>query len=428
MTSTSGQDRTQEPAPRDVDAAITSEDIERARRQIGIPQVAHSAPFHPVAYPDGMSAFAFGRVGDDNPLWHDPAYASQTRWRDLIAHPLFLATMGINETPPYDPEHKSLFRGLFRGVGKYHAGQKIEFYRPIYSGTRLYKEYTTETVEVKEISRFSGGRSVIESFRSLYVDASGAPYAVTRDTYVNAERSGSKRTGQYANLQRQSYTKADLERIEEQYAAEERRGPSPRYWEDVSTGDVLIPVVKGPLTMVDIIGNHVATGIALMFHHGPLRYAHKTRRKMPAYYTIDEYGIPQVQQRVHWDSDRAKDLGLPASYDYGAMRTAWLAHLITNWMGDDAWLWKLETQVRRFNFMNDTHVCTGEVASLSREGDHCVANLDLRGANQRGEVTITGKATVLLPSRDNGPVVLPSPPPGLARRGAEMMTRAWRRS
>src|SRR6185369_12385622 len=139
------------------------------------------------------------------------------------------------------------------------------------------------------------------------------------------------------------------------------------------------PVVKGPLTMVDIIGNHVATGIALMFHHGPLRYAHKTRRKMPAYYTTDEYGIPQVQQRVHWDSERAKDLGLPGSYDYGAMRTAWLAHLVTNWMGDDAWLWKLDTQVRRFNFMNDTHLCTGEVASISKEGDHCVAELDLRG-------------------------------------------------
>ena len=36
------------------------------------------------------------------------------------------------------------------------------------------------------------------------------------------------------------------------------------------------------------------------------------------------------------------------NYDYGAMRETWLTHLITDWMGDDAWLWKLSCQHRKF--------------------------------------------------------------------------------
>jgi hypothetical protein len=141
---------------------------------------------------------------------------------------------------------------------------------------------------------------------------------------------------------------------------------------------------------------------------------------MPAFYVLDEYGVPDVVQRLHWDQQRAQELGLPAPYDYGQMRTCWLSHLVTNWMGDDAWLWRLSSEVRRFNFMGDTHWCTGEVTAKRIEGEHCVVDLEIRATNQRGEVTTPGLATVILPSRVNGPVTLPKPPAELAQRGGEM--------
>jgi hypothetical protein len=39
-------------------------------------------------------------------------------------------------------------------------------------------------------------------------------------------------------------------------------------------------------------------------------------------------------------------------------------------------------------------------------------DVELRGENQRGEVTTPGHATIVLPSHEHGPVRLPVPPGG----------------
>ena len=46
------------------------------------------------------------------------------------------------------------------------------------------------------------------------------------------------------------------------------------------------------------------------------------------------------------------------------------------------------------------------------EGDRPAVDLDVWAENQRGENTTPGTATILLPSRDHGPVRLPDPPGG----------------
>jgi acyl dehydratase len=127
---------------------------------------------------------------------------------------------------------------------------------------------------------------------------------------------------------------------------------------------------------------------------------------------------------VHWDHQRATDLGLPTSYDYGQMRTSWLIHLITNWMGDDAWLWQLSCQSRAFNFMGDTTICSGRVIGKREIDAHHVVDLELWGTNQRGELTAPGTATVILPTRASKAIVLPSPPDDMMARGAGMMQAA----
>ncbi len=45
--------------------------------------------------------------------------------------------------------------------------------------------------------------------------------------------------------------------------AETRRGAAPLYWEDVDVGDAVPPVVKGPLTITDIVAWYAATQGAL---------------------------------------------------------------------------------------------------------------------------------------------------------------------
>jgi acyl dehydratase len=134
--------------------------------------------------------------------------------------------------------------------------------------------------------------------------------------------------------------------------------------------------------------------------------------------------VPQVQQRVHWDDGRAQDLGLPGGYDYAVMRFAWLSHLLTNWMGDDGWIKTFGVELRQFNFVGDFHVVSGSVSGKRMEDGQGIVELTLQATNQRGDITTRGSAEVLLPSRANGAVVLPTPPRDLLQRGANMMADA----
>jgi acyl dehydratase len=403
-----------------IEGRITDEDIARAKAQIGIPVNQRDEAWNKLPSADAISHFAFG-CGDDNPLFHDPEYGAKTRWHGQIAPPTFLISTGLDQTPKFtDPARKKLFRGLFRGTGKYYAGVKWTWYQPVYAGRPVLCETYTLDVQVKE-SQFAGGRSVKETYRYLYVDANSTPIATRDESYISAERHGSKRSGKYSHIERKHWTPEELAEVDAVYDAEVRRSAEPNWWEDVKIGDELTPVMKGPLTVVDIISMHMGWGWG-GYGVGPLKYAHKLRQRMPAFYTPDEYGVPDVVQRLHWDAARAKELGIPAPYDYGQMRAAWVSHLLTNWIGDDGWLAEMELQLRGFNYHGDIHKCTGVVTDKG-SGPSEPVTIEVAATNQRGEATTKGTAKVLLPSKQTGAVALPTPDEELRRRGAQVVSR-----
>jgi hypothetical protein len=95
------------------------------------------------------------------------------------------------------------------------------------------------------------------------------------------------------------------------------------------------------------------------------------------------------------------------------MRETWLVHLCTDWMGDDAWLWKLDCEFRKFNYVGDTQWMKGTVTKrYLAEGSRPAVDLDIWAENQHGDVTTPGHATILLPSTEHGAVRLPDPPGG----------------
>lgn len=403
-----------------VEGRITDEDIQRAKDQIGVAVHQHDVAWNQFPNGDALAHFAFG-CGDDNPLFHDPHYGQNTRWHAQIASPTFPISAGIDQTPAFtDPDRKKLFKGLFRGTGKYYSGVKWTWYKPVYAGKPLLAETYTLDVTVKD-SEFSGGRSVKETYRYLYVDIDGIPIATRDESYISAERQGSKKSGKYSHIERHHWTEADLADIDQAYDDEVRRGSNPQWWEDISDGDMLPAVMKGPLTVVDVISMHMGWGWG-GYGVGPLKYARQLRRRMPAFFQPDEYGVPDVVQRLHWDSARAQALGLPAPYDYGQMRAAWTTHLLTNWIGDDGWLAELDLQLRGFNYHGDIHRMTGTVTGKGPGPDGAV-EIAVLGTNQREESTAKGTAKVLLPSRRAGAVTLPSPDDELRRRGGQVVSR-----
>jgi len=150
-----------------------------------------------------------------------------------------------------------------------------------------------------------------------------------------------------------------------------------------------------------------------MYHVRPLRLGWKNRMRIPRFYHRDGLGIPDVLQRVHWDPAYARKSGNPTTFDYGRMRETWLIHLCTDWMGDDAWLWRLDCEFRKFNYVGDAHWMRGRVVrKYLADGGRPAVELEVWGENQRGEITTPGHATVLLPSREHGEVRLPDPPGG----------------
>jgi hypothetical protein len=82
---------------------------------------------------------------------------------------------------------------------------------------------------------------------------------------------------------------------------------------------------------------------------------------------------------------------------------------MTNWMGDDGFLWKVRGELRRFNVGGDPTLVKGKVFSKYEDGGKYCVDIDCRGENQRGEFTMPGSATVLLSSRKHGLVVCPTP-------------------
>jgi hypothetical protein len=256
------------------------------------------------------------------------------------------------------------------------------------------------------------GRAVHEWSAEVFAAAGGPVLSGQYRLMIRTERE--KAVDRAANdaVELRPYTDEEIARIDAALSVErdQRRGADPRWWEDVDEGDELPPLVKGPMRVTDMVVWHTGMGMGL-YGVKALRLAYDQRQRMPRFFRPDDLNIADVQQRVHWDPSWARAAGNPTTYDYGRMRETWLIHLCTDWMGDDGWLWKLECQFRKFNYVGDTHWMRGRVTrKYLADGDRPAVDLEVWGENQRGDTTTPGHASILFPSHDHGPVQLPDAP------------------
>ena len=400
------------------DYSFKEEDIERAKALVG--QYAPSAAREHLsaATHDAMRNFAFS-YGDDNPLFASEDHGYETRWGGQIAPPMI--TIALNRPLYGDPPETPMKRPSFRGIHVFVSGSRWEWYRPIYEGDQIFSFGGTESV-VEKKSEFAE-RSVLITYASVKMNQRAEIVAISRTLAIHTERKTAREKGKYSSIEPATYTDDDIEKLDAVYAAETTRGADPRYWEDVKIGESLPPMAKGPLTLTDMIVFHAGGYGFVPYAPRANRLAYQNRQRIKPFYIKNEHGIPDVAQRVHWDSAWARAIGNPMAYDYGVMRDCWLSHYITDWMGDDAWLVSQNSEIRKFNYIGDSHVITGEVVDKRIEDGRCVVDIEMRGTNQRDTVTCPGQATVALPSREHGAVVLPEPPADLRRQASQRMER-----
>jgi len=406
-----------------VSYAITDADIERAKLLVGVDVAAKTREYIQIATTDNIRNFAHG-CGNDNPLHCDPDYGRKTRWGSVIA-PGMMA--GVINAPmngdPMSAELKERTKSLFRGVHVFVSGSTWDWYRPIFPGDTLYSYNGEESLEVKP-SEFAG-RSVIQIRRDVKVNQRGEVVGVYRILRILTERKTAAKKGKYSAIEPAVYTDADIAELDAIYEAEIVQGPDKRFYEDVNVGDSLGTMAKGPLTVTDVICFHAGGYGFVPYAPTVGRLAHKNRKRIAPFYIKNEHGVPDVAQRLHWDPKWAQAIGNPMAYDYGVMRENYLYHYLTDWCGDDAIVLHVHDEIRKFNYMGDRQIITGQVVAKRQENGRSVVDVQVQFRNQRDEVTVIGTATIALPSKTGGLPIYPNVPDDLAQRSAQMMARHW---
>jgi acyl dehydratase len=392
---------------------ITDEAIELMRRRIGYtnPTLRRGylqKPKNITASGDAIRQWAEG-IGDANPLYNDPGYAARSRWADSVAPPGFETSMGLQRMPLMPADEERATRHALRGVQLFHSGSEHFYYRPIQPGTILHRSQWVAAVEEKE-GNFTA-RSVLVTNGFAYWDAHEQVACDGSHWFMHAER---RQAGGVKDAPADAapfYTDEDLAAIEAAYDREFVRGAATLYLEDVQVGQKLPRMVKGPLTVTDLMNFQMGQGWG-GYGNPPYRLAYENRKRLRGFYSRNEFNSWDTVQRIHWDPSLVQRVGVARLYDMGPMRFGMLTHFLTNYAGDDAWIYRIRYELRKFNFIGDTTWLDGTV--LAARVDPLLGpllELQIEGVNQRGQENLNATATVLVSSRSLGPAKLPPVPP-----------------
>ncbi|WP_380871639.1 acyl dehydratase [Sphingomonas sp. DBB INV C78] len=392
---------------------ITDDDIAKMRMRIGYPNPTlrkgyTDFPWNPTATADCVRRWALS-IGDANPFYANPEIARGSCWGASVAPPGFEWSMGWDRTRTVSSDLQQATRGALRGVQLYHSGAEYFYHKPIVEGTELFKSEWVADVEEK-VSSFAS-RSVIVNNANCYWDRDDNVYVTSSRWFVHAERQSSKKSKAAKTKDEAAYySDEQLAEIEAAYDAEYIRGADTLYIEDVSPGMQLPVMVKGPLTITDLINFHMGAGW-LTYGNPPFKLAYENRKRLKGFYSRNEFNAWDTIQRVHWDPVLAEKVGVLGTYDIGPMRYVMVCQAVTNFMGNDAWLYRLRYELRNFNYVGDTTWLSGTIVEVTPDAPWGPSvEIEVRGVNQRGQENVRASVTVLLASRRTGPVRLPPAP------------------
>ena len=378
---------------------ITEQGLAAAAALIGEPLRRSRMQWIETATRDAIRHFAWG-VGDDNPLWHDAAYASAAAPGTVLAPPCMLYAVDSTIVAPKLP-----------GVQWIYAGTEWTWFDHLRLDDSFRVEAMMTGQEAKSGRRFaqwvlqSGEIRYFNQHDRLLATAIGRCARTPRQEHHKSGRGRVPPQGEPVH----HYEPAELAEIERQVLAEPRRGAEPLYWEDVEAGEALPPVVKGPLTTTDILAWYSATQGALHYggaHGDAVRY----RQRHADYHINAATGAKDSAGRGHLEASTGHDVGMGGAYDIGPQRIAWAQHMLTNWIGDHGFLHKLAVSVRAPNLVGNTVWWHGTVQGKRQVAGVQLVDIKLEAINQRHEVSAFGTAVVALPAREFGPVPLPLAP------------------
>ena len=306
----------------------------------------HRAPWVRDITRDAIRHFAWG-IGDANPLWLDRAHARQSRHGSLLAPPCFAYALHETSVAPGMAERARVYRSV-----------QWTWFDVLREGLCL-----AVAAHGEHRDRADGD---VEQLGHVEFTRGGAPVARARSSVLRPVRPLPTPDAE------PRYEAKELAEIEATILMERRRGSAPRYWEDTREGERLGPLLKGPLSIMDVVA-----------------------------WVAGAQGHPEASD------DTLSDGGLSSQQPTGPQQVAWACQLVTDWMGDEALLHRLEVSLGETPQLGSTTRWQGTVTHLWREAEVPLVTLALGASDRRGRVFARGTATVILPSREYGPVKLP---------------------
>jgi acyl dehydratase len=368
---------------------ITDEALEALRTRIGVRIENTLEPWCHEATRDAIRHYAHG-IGDDNPLWCDPDYAATTQYGGIVALPSFLFACD---------RIVSGYVGGLPGVHAMWAGADWTWLKPIRRNAEIGVEaYLKDLIEHQ--TRFSG-RSVQQIYHVDFFDGDGDKLAGADSWVFRTERDTAREKGtKYSELKEREekrYTETELAEFYRLYAEETIRGAQTRFFDDIEIGEALPTMAKGPMTVTGFIAYAQGWG-GLYIRANKLAWQQIHKHKGLG--IANRFNIPDCPERVHWEEEFAHKVGAPGAYDYGPERCSWLTHHLTNWCGDDGFLYQASCKIRRHNPAGDTLLIRGKVVNkyVDDEGRNCVA-IEQEARNQDDELSVLGSGVVILPGR-----------------------------
>ncbi len=355
------------------------EEADRIRSRIGV--WLRREPHHTEATRSTIMRWSRA-IGERNRLWLDEGHARRTTLGSIVAPPCWLYSVDDTVVAPGLPGFHTIYgRVTWEFVRWLHLGE------PVRSRARL--------VDMQEKSGRFAGQMIAQIGETLYTGGRGDTVARAKSTVLRTSREAARERGKYLGRTKHVYEPAELLAIEDGYDREEIRGVLPRYWEDVVEREEVRPIVRGPLTAEDMLQFVCSTRPIKAFS---AFHAHRGRHPGIAFRDHDT-GIWETWEASMLLDEVARGFGFPLAHDAGIDRISWLGSLLTNWMGDDGFLRRLDVTLLAPNFYGDATWCKGVVARKHRTREVAVVEVDLWCENQIGERTAEGTAHIELPSR-----------------------------
>jgi amino acid adenylation domain-containing protein len=335
---------------------------------------------------DAIRHHAYG-ISDDNPLWIDSEYATQSSFGRFVAPPTFVASVlypGLHGAPMEVP--------LSNLIGELECS----WFMPILEGDSL--RGSAKQLGVFE-SRNRQGRRLVNILAEItYQNQRDELVARAESLMVRVEQRDTELLTDHSIYK---YTDDELQVIKMALESETRTGSQGLSSDQTEVGYQLGPLVRGPLTLGDLVCWQAAIGPS--YRAGALGY--RDCVDQPHTVALNPVtGWPVKYSQQHEDALLSQQRGMPTPFDNTVMRWAWLSPLVTNWMGDHGFLKRLGISANEPILYGDTNWYHGTVTKRIVEDSGVTLILKITGTNQRGVVTTTGEAEVEIPHHAIQPV------------------------